>query len=210
MTAAEPFDARALRAEWFSRVAVSTLFVVLAWKVFVDFVETNRTTDLLLLIGQLLVVVLTCLRRPASVIDRRAWVRFVATVSMMAPLLSRPSQMPSLIPEATAALFVSIGLVVVVVGTISLGDSFGVLPANRGVKRRGLYRVVRHPIYLGYLITHIPFIAAHPSSWNLAVLVVGDAALIVRALHEEQTLRRDPQYVRYCQAVKWRIVPGIC
>jgi protein-S-isoprenylcysteine O-methyltransferase Ste14 len=208
MTAAEPFDAR--WAERFSRVAVSTLFVVLAWKVFVDFVETNRTTDLLLLIGQLLVVVLTCLRRPASVIDRRAGVRFVATVSMMAPMLSRPSQMPSLISEATAALFVSIGLVVVVIGTISLGDSFGVLPANRGVKQRGLYRVVRHPIYLGYLITHIPFIAAHPSSWNLAVLMVGDAALIVRALYEEQTLGRDPQYVRYCQTVKWRIVPGIC
>jgi protein-S-isoprenylcysteine O-methyltransferase Ste14 len=208
MTAAELFDAR--WAERFSRVAVSTLFVVLAWKVFVDFVETNRTTDLLLLIGQLLVVVLTCLRRPASVIDRRAGVRFVATVSMMAPLLSRPSQMPSLIPEVTAALFVSIGLVVVVVGTISLGDSFGVLPANRGVKRRGLYRIVRHPIYLGYLITHIPFIAAHPSSWNLAVLIVGDAALIVRALYEEQTLGRDPQYVQYCQAVKWRLVPGIC
>jgi protein-S-isoprenylcysteine O-methyltransferase Ste14 len=208
MTAAELFDAR--WAERFSRVAVSTLFVVLAWKVFVDFAETHRTTDLLLLIGQLLVVVLTCLRRPASVIDRRAGVRFVTTVSMMAPLLSRPSQMPSLIPEAAAALFVSIGLVVVVVGTISLGDSFGVLPANRGVKRRGLYRVVRHPIYLGYLITHIPFIAAHPSSWNLAVLIVGDAALIVRALYEEQTLGRDPQYVRYCQAVKWRIVPGVC
>ena len=61
---------------------------------------------------------------------------------------------------------------------------------------RGLYRIVRHPIYLGYLLTHIPFLAAHPSGWNVAVLVAGDAALIVRALYEEQTLGRDPQYVR--------------
>ncbi len=95
-------------------------------------------------------------------------------------------------------------------GKISLGYSFGLLPANRGVMERGLYRIVRHPIYLGYLLTHIPFLAAHPSGWNAAVLLVGDAALIVRALYEEKTLGRDPQYVRYCQTVKWRLVPGIC
>ena len=107
-------------------------------------------------------------------------------------------------------MLLGIGLMVVVGGKISLGYSFGLLPANRGVMERGLYRIVRHPIYLGYLLTHIPFLAAHPSGWNAAVLLVGDAALIVRALYEEQTLGRDPQYVQYCQTVKWRIVPGIC
>jgi protein-S-isoprenylcysteine O-methyltransferase Ste14 len=189
---------------------VGALFFALAWRLLDDFLLTGRATDLLLLVGEALVVVLTCLRRPASVVDRRPIVRLVTAVSMTSPLLSQPSSSAPLIPEATAAMLLGIGLLVVVGGKMSLGYSFGLLPANRGVMERGLYRIVRHPIYLGYLLTHIPFLAAHPSGWNAAVLLAGDAALIVRALYEEQTLGRDPQYIRYCQTVKWRIVPGIC
>ena len=29
------------------------------------------------------------------------------------------------------------------------------MPANRGIVCTGIYRVVRHPIYLGYSITHV-------------------------------------------------------
>jgi protein-S-isoprenylcysteine O-methyltransferase Ste14 len=196
--------------ENWSRFLVGVLFFALAWRLLGDFLQTNRATDLLLLVGEALVVVLTCLRRPASVVDRRPFVRLVTGVSMTLPLLSQPAQTAPLIPETVAALLLSVGLLVVVGGKMSLGYSFGLLPANRGVMQRGLYRIVRHPIYLGYLLTHIPFLAAHPSGWNAAVLLVGDAALIVRALYEEQTLGRDPQYVRYCQDVRWRLVPGIC
>jgi protein-S-isoprenylcysteine O-methyltransferase Ste14 len=156
------------------------------------------------------VVVLTCIRRPATIVDRRPMVRFVTMVSMLAPLMLRPAQDTAIVPEAYATILVGVGLIIVVAGKISLGCSFGLLPANRGVMERGLYRVVRHPIYLGYLLTHIPFLAAHPSAWNLGLLLVGDTTLLVRALFEEQTLGRDPQYVRYCQNVKWRLVPGLC
>ena len=196
--------------ENWSRLLVGALFFTLAWRLLGDFLETNRATDLLLLVGEALVVVLTCLRRPASVVDRRPVVRLVTAISMTFPLLSAPTRLEPIIPEAAAATLLGLGLLVVVGGKMSLGYSFGLLPANRGVMERGLYRIVRHPIYLGYLLTHIPFLAAHPSAWNAAVLLAGDAALIVRALYEEQTLGRDPQYVRYCQAVKWRLVPGIC
>lgn len=196
--------------EHWSRLMVGALFLLLAWRLLGDFLQTNRATDLLLLLGEALVVVLTCMRRPASVVDRRPVVRLVTAVSMTAPLLSKPAQVAPLIPEAAAAVMLAVGLLFVVGAKISLGCSFGLLPANRGVMQRGLYRLVRHPIYLGYLMTHIPFLAAHPSGWNIGVLLVGDATLIVRAFYEEETLGRDPQYVRYCQTVKWRLVPGIC
>ena len=193
-----------------SRVLVGGLFLALAWRLGDDFLRTHRPTDLLLLVGEALVVVLTCLRRPALVVDTRAIVRLVTTVSMLSPLLVGPAQTAGFLSENAAAPLAAFGLAIVVAGKISLGYSFGLLPANRGVMERGLYRVVRHPIYLGYLLTHIPFLAAHPSGWNLGVLLVGDMALIVRAIYEEQTLGRDPQYVRYCQTVKWRLVPGLC
>ena len=208
MTLATRLSPRA--CENLSRVLVGALFLTLAWRLLGDFLETNRATDLLLLVGEALVVVLTCLRRPASVGDRRPAVRLVTAVSMTFPLLSQPAHIAPILPEVAAATLLGFGLLIVVGGKISLGYSFGLLPANRGVMERGLYRVVRHPIYLGYLLTHIPFLAAHPTGWNAAVLLIGDAALIVRALYEEETLGRDPQYVRYCQSVKWRLLPGIC
>jgi protein-S-isoprenylcysteine O-methyltransferase Ste14 len=193
-----------------ARVLVGGLFLALAWRLGGDFLETNRPTDLLLLVGEALVVVLTCFRRRASTVDRRLIVRIVTAISMMSPLLITPAQVPSLIPEAAAASMAGIGLLVVIGGKISLGYSFGLLPANRGVMDRGLYQLVRHPIYLGYLMTHAPFLAAHPTTWNAVVLLAGDAALIVRAFYEEQTLSQDPKYIRYCKNVKWRLVPGVC
>lgn len=208
MTITPKLSSRA--CENWSRVMVGALFFLLAYRLLNDFLATGRATDLLLLVGESLVVVLTCMRRPASVVDRRTIVRVVTAVSMTFPLLSKPASTPPLIPEAMAAMLLGLGLMVVVGGKMSLGCSFGLLPANRGVMERGLYRIVRHPIYLGYLLTHIPFLAAHPSGWNAAVLIAGDAALIVRALYEEETLGRDSRYVRYCQNVKWRLVPGIC
>lgn len=204
---------RSLFADWSevaSRVLVGGLFLALAWRLGEDFLQTGRPTDLLLIVGESLVVILTCLRRPAKTVDRRLIVRIVTTASMMSPFLIQPSQGAGVIPEATAALVAAFGLLIVVAGKISLGWSFGLLPANRGIIDRGLYRIIRHPIYLGYLMTHAAFLAAHPTAWNVIVLLAGDCALIVRVFFEERTLSRDPKYVRYCKTVKWRLVPGVC
>ena len=71
------------------------------------------------------------------------------------------------------------------------------MPANRGVVSTGLYRFVRHPIYMGYLITHVGFVAANPPTWNLVVLVAADLALMLRAVCEEGTLPQDDAYRAY-------------
>jgi protein-S-isoprenylcysteine O-methyltransferase Ste14 len=193
-----------------ARVVVAGLFLALAWRLGGDFLKTGRPTDLLVLVGEALVVVLTCMRRHASVVDRRLLVRVVTTASMVSPFLIRPGPVGGLIPELWATCIAAVGLLIVIVGKLSLGCSFGLLPANRGIVDRGLYRVVRHPIYLGYLMTHLPFLASHPTVWNAVVLLTGDLALMVRAFYEEQTLSRDPEYVRYCRRVKWLLVPGVC
>jgi protein-S-isoprenylcysteine O-methyltransferase Ste14 len=96
-----------------------------------------------------------------------------------------------------------------VLGKLSLGRSFGLIPANRGIVSTGLYRIVRHPIYLGYLLTHVGFVAANPADWNLFILAAADIALMMRAVREERTLAQDPAYRDYMQRVRWRIVPGV-
>ena len=192
-----------------ARAIIGSLFLALAWRLGRDFAHTGRVTDLLLLVGEGLVVVLILLRRNASIVDRRAIVRVVTAASMASPFLVRPGPVGGLLPENVAAMLLAVGLIVVVAGKISLGYSFGLLPANRGLVDYGVYRVVRHPIYLGYLITHAAFLMSHPSIWNVVMMGGGDFALIVRAFFEEQILARDAAYKRYCATVKWRLLPGV-
>lgn len=193
----------------FGRIAIVALFSFFAWRIGEDFLATGRLTGLLLLAGELLVVVLTIFRRPSSVIDRSVRARLLTTLSMLGPPLVRPGSVPAIAPELATVMLSLVGLIVVIAGKASLGRSFGLMPANRGIVSTGLYRVVRHPIYMGYLITHVGFLAANPTLWNVIALSAADLALLVRAVREELTLARDPAYRDYQQRVRWRVLPGI-
>ena len=92
---------------------------------------------------------------------------------------------------------------------IAIASAACLMPANRGIVCRGIYRVMRHPIYAGYLVTHAAFLVAHPLGWNLLVLVASDTALLVRAICEERTLARDAEYAGYMTKVRWRVLPGV-
>jgi protein-S-isoprenylcysteine O-methyltransferase Ste14 len=192
-----------------SRAVIIVLFSFFAVRLGADFLQTGRLTNLLLLISEMLVVALTVLRRSAATVDRSMRARLLTTVSLLGPLLVKPVQMIPLLPASITVTASVIGLAVVIAGKVTLGRSFGLMPANRGVVSSGVYRLVRHPIYLGYLITHVAFIFANPTAWNVAILIVGDAALLLRAVCEEQTLARDAQYREYQQVVRWRVCPGL-
>jgi len=83
------------------------------------------------------------------------------------------------------------------------------VPANGGVVATGPYAIVRHPIYAGYLVTHLAFVMAHPRVSNAVIALVADGALIVRALMEERMMAGDAQYRVYCRRVGWHLVPGV-
>ena len=193
-----------------ARATIVLLFSALSINLFGEFMRTGHLTGLLLLVGESLVVVLTIVRRRAIAVDRSAAAAIMTTVSLVGPVLMRATSVPApMMSDQLTALVSAIGLLVVVTGKMSLGRSFGVVPANRGVVVRGPYMLVRHPIYTGYLITHAAFLLAHPAPWNLSILLVADTALIVRALMEERVLSADASYRQYCQRVGWHLVPGV-
>lgn len=192
-----------------ARAVIIVLFSMMAIRFGADFLSTGRVTGLLLLVSEGLVVVLTVMRRSAVTVDRSTRARLLTTLSVLGPPLLQPAHVAALLPQSWTVAASAVGLAIVIAGKITLGRSFGLMPANRGVVSSGVYRIVRHPIYLGYLITHVAFLLATPSAWNIAALLAADAALLARAVCEEQTLARDERYRAYQQIVRWRVCPGV-
>jgi protein-S-isoprenylcysteine O-methyltransferase Ste14 len=200
---------RHLANDLFARLAVGTLFALLSINLTADFMETHRLTGLLLLVSEALVAVLTIVRRRADTVDRSIGAAVVTMISLIGPALLRTSSGAGVFPDPLTALISSVGLLVVITGKIALGRSFGIAPANRGVVIAGPYTLVRHPIYAGYLLSHVAFACAYPTVWNLAILAATDVALVLRALCEERVLRTDQTYQLYCRRVAWHLVPGV-
>jgi protein-S-isoprenylcysteine O-methyltransferase Ste14 len=192
-----------------ARTVVGALFLLLSMNLLEDFLRTQRLTGLLLLVSESLVVVLTVLRRRAYLVDTSAAALTITAIALVGPPLLRTGNAPGLLPDALTALVSGAAVCFVIAGKITLGRSFGIVPANRGVVDRGPYLLVRHPIYAGYLVTHLAFVAAYPRPWNIAVVIISDAALVWRALFEERLLRQDERYQAYCGRVGWHLVPGL-
>jgi protein-S-isoprenylcysteine O-methyltransferase Ste14 len=205
---AEP-RARRDYADSVARVAIVCLFSFMAVRLGANFLETGRLTGLLLLASEALVVALTVCRRAPVTVDRSLRARLLTTFAMMGPPLVSPVAKATMVQDGVTVAIGAVGLLVVIAGKISLGRSFGFIPANRGIVSTGLYRLVRHPIYMGYLLTHVAFLAANPTLWNVGLLVASDIALLARAVCEEQTLAKDEQYRAYQTRVRWRVVPGV-
>ena len=196
-------------ADLLARAAIVVLFSLMAVRFATDFLDTGRLTGLFLLISEAVVVVLTVFRRSAITIDRSLRARVLTTVSIVGPPVLVPATVTAWAPETLTVALSCAGLAVVIAGKMTLGRSFALLPANRGIVSSGVYRIVRHPIYMGYLVTHVAYLAANPSLWNIAALVVADVALMARAVCEEQTLAQDPAYREYQSRVRWRVAPGL-
>jgi protein-S-isoprenylcysteine O-methyltransferase Ste14 len=73
----------------------------------------------------------------------------------------------------------------------------------------GPYRLVRHPLYLGWML--IVFCAPHLTGDRLAFAAISSFYLILAIPWEERSLQDTfgQSYVRYKQHVRWRVVPYV-
>lgn len=132
----------------------------------------------------------------------------IAFVGTGAALLVMPGGV-QLASDQVSLAFVLAGGAVSLAAKLFLGRSFGLVAANRGVKHGGVYRVVRHPMYFGYILNHIGFLLMFCSVWNLAIYALTWTMLYLRTIEEEKFLRRDPLYRDYAERVRYRLLPGI-
>ena len=191
------------------RAIVLFVYLGLMARLLVHAAQTGRAANLLLLVSEGLVVAFLLVRRSTTQIstDWREW--SIALLATLAPFWVHPSSAGGVVPPAVGALLLLAGMVIQVHAKLTLGRSFGCVPAHRGLKLSGPYRFVRHPMYAGYLLSHIAFLLLNPTPGNAAVYAVCYALQIPRLLAEERLLARDPRYRAYQRAVPDRMIPKV-
>lgn len=140
------------------------------------------------------------LRRPAQRTGT-TWETLLALAGTFLPVAARPA--PGNLYWLGEIVQVA-GLSGMVAAAISLGRSFGIAPADRGLRTTGLYAWVRHPLYAMEIAYFVGFLVANPSWRNLAILMADTTVQLLRALREERILK---DYANYACRVRWRLLP---
>ncbi len=159
------------------------------------------------LLSELVGVVMLILQRRGSW-TMKPWPIFIAVVGTGMSLCVI-AEGRTLIPDSVSAGIIVMGAAIALSAKVFLGRSFGVIPANRGVKSYGIYRLVRHPMYLGYMVSHVGYLLTYFSAWNVAIYAIVWTALYLRTVEEEKFLRMDEAYREYADRVRYKLIPGV-
>ena len=156
---------------------------------------TFTLVDWIYISQHLLVLGIAVTRRPPAAQDHSLRASAAVVVSYAYPY----AQIADLAWMPGEPAWPGVGLVIVTIAAflslaslLGLGRSFGVRPALRSLVTRGPYRLVRHPMYLAYLLSDIGY---NLQEWNLAsvlIMLAGWASLFYRIRAEERLLSRCP------------------
>jgi protein-S-isoprenylcysteine O-methyltransferase Ste14 len=152
------------------------------------------------------------LRRGRAVATSGSLTGYVAAVT--ATLL--PLTLPLLRGAPPAALQQYVGYLLIAAGTSwavwsvrFLGRSISVIAQAREVVDRGPYRLVRHPLYVGELVSALGVAIVVGTVWALCAWVALCLLQAYRALREEQVLLQALPGYRSYRARTAALLPGV-
>lgn len=117
---------------------------------------------------------------------------------------------PAMLRGAGFVLYTA-GLAIAILGRVQLGDNWLDIEEagkkrEQGVVSEGVYRFIRHPIYVGDLLL-LAGLELALESWLAAGVVVLAPMVLRQAIQEEKFLQQTlPGYLDYCRRTK-RFVP---
>jgi hypothetical protein len=113
-----------------------------------------------------------------------------------------------------AVQFAGVWLIARSVGAIDALELAGIRaaaddPTEPALQTGGPYRLVRHPLYLGWML--IAFGAAHMTRDRFAFAAISSIYLVVAVPWEERSLRQSfgRAYEEYARTVRWRVIPFV-
>jgi protein-S-isoprenylcysteine O-methyltransferase Ste14 len=188
--------------------SLAVLYALFLYRHAVTFAETREPTFLAIIVLETMLVTLFVVRREASSSNVSPVALAATALGTFSTLFMAPIERSD-VPSAITVAIQLVGMTLAIVSLGSLRRSFGLAPANRGVKTSGMYRFVRHPLYASYLVALSGYVLAYPAPRNFALLAASILGQLVRMSLEERLLLRDPTYVRYARRTRFRLVPGV-
>jgi protein-S-isoprenylcysteine O-methyltransferase Ste14 len=168
--------------------------------------------DWIYVLQHVMVLVIALTRRPPAVEDHSLGVSAAVAVSYGYPYAQviYLHQIPgwSLWPEGGIVL-ITAGAFLSIVSLWALGRRFGIRPAMRGLTVDGTYRLVRHPMYLSYVLGDIGYNLQECNLGTAVLVVAGWIAMIYRIETEERVMGHHPEWAAYTRAVRYRLLPGL-
>jgi protein-S-isoprenylcysteine O-methyltransferase Ste14 len=114
----------------------------------------------------------------------------------------------SVLGDALVAIGLGIAMLVVIQNAYAAATV--TVESGQTVVSTGVYRQVRHPMYVGNFVMMIGVPLALGSYWGLLFAIPGQAVIIVRILDEEKLLTEQlPGYREYTQRVRYRLLPYV-
>jgi protein-S-isoprenylcysteine O-methyltransferase Ste14 len=204
-----PFSRQTVVLDICERAFVCIVFSHFAWLMLSGAARPTNFLDVLLVVSETMPFVLIMLRGRSETLSRRPtdWLLGMAGVTL--PLLVQPAVVVPLVPANICFYVMVLGMFIQFAAKVTLGRSFGVIAANRGVVTLGPYRFIRHPMYLGYTITHLGFLLSMPSAVTALLYATTLGVQILRILREENVLMLDEAYRTFAKHVRFRLVPGV-
>ncbi|OBJ27251.1 hypothetical protein A5621_26745 [Mycobacterium colombiense] len=103
-----------------------------------------------------------------------------------------------------------LGIAMLVIVQNSYAGATVTVESGQTVVSNGLYKFVRHPMYVGNVIMMIGIPLALGSYWGLLFIIPGSIGLTLRIRDEEKLLLQElPGYREYADRVRYRLVPYV-
>ncbi|MCB9025787.1 MAG: hypothetical protein H6625_05685 [Bdellovibrionaceae bacterium] len=147
--------------------------------------------------------------RPAKIYGHSAKELFVPLFTVSTIYLFNPEG-DVLIGELVSSLFFILGYSLLFVSLLTIGKSFDVTPSLKKIITKGIYKYIRHPMYLAYIFLNIQYLLSVYSFHNFCVLWLFLFCMFVRIkIEEDFLLNHSEEYKAYTLGVKYKLFPYI-